>query len=476
MVSNIPSEFKHNKAVGAILGAAYGDALGWPNERKYNSKVLNPGQGQLHEFKEWYRFTGGRFYPHEEFIEPGSYSDDTQLILCLSRSLLRKKNWFKYYTQVELPFWSLYERGGGGATKRAVSSWKDCIEPWNEKRKPNDIAKYFNAGGNGVAMRVLPHVLYLGDSNFEKVASSILIDGISTHGHPRALLGALVYGFALWKAIRKDTKLGYGELIDTIIQNEAIWSYKSTDCLSSDWKYQAKKHLNNYDKIWLSTKEEILNYLDICNTEFSRGSLIIDEDVLKKLQCYNRKISGAGSVAAVASIYLASRHAIDPLIGVINAAFSIGTDTDTVASMTGGLLGCIRGKDWLSNVENKIQDNKYLKETALKLCNHSLENIPNFVPLSRSILKDWSDKFLSDLKLNKVKLPDGRDSNISYGQDQIGKNGKYKVEFRRFCTSDGQTIYLKKISKGNFNNKSLDSEQNIQTNSNQDKIVGTSIK
>ena len=29
-------------------------------------------------------------------------------------------------------------------------------------------------------------------------------------------------------------------------------------------------------------------------------------------------------------------------------------------------------------------------------------------------------------------------------------SGKYKVEFRRFITSEGQTIYINKISKGNF--------------------------
>ncbi len=186
MADNMQTLFKSSKTAGAMLGAACGDALGWPNERVRKSKVPKQPQGCLHEFRKWYRRSGGRFFPHEEIIEAGEYSDDTQLILCLSRSLLRGEKWFEFYTQVELPFWSLYERGGGGATKRAVNSWQDGIKPWNPNRKPQEVTKYFKAGGNGVAMRALPHALYHCERDFDKVASSIFKDGATTHVHPRA--------------------------------------------------------------------------------------------------------------------------------------------------------------------------------------------------------------------------------------------------------------------------------------------------
>lgn len=451
MADNMPTKFKSGKAVGAMLGAACGDALGWPNERVGKSKAPKQPQSRLHEFRRWTRRSGGRFFPHEEIIEAGEYSDDTQLILCLCRSLLKGEKWFEFYTQVELPFWSLYERGGGGATKRAVDSWLDGIEPWNPNRKPQGVKRYFEAGGNGVAMRALPHALYLCDEDFSKVASSIFMDGLTTHGHPRALLGALVYGYALWASLRKEAKLGYGELIEEIIANEAAWSpIPAQDNFSQDWLAQAQKHLKDYEKLWFSTKEEILKYLDICKSELSRGALSFDDDALEKLQCFNKQISGAGTVAAIASVYLASRYAADPINGVIKAAFAIGSDTDTIASMAGGLLGCINGSDWLSSVKSGIQDYSYLEKTALKLSSRQVESIPNIDPVKRPALKNWIDDVVSAPDTSEVKLPDGRIAKVNCGQDQIGRSGKYKVEFRRFITSEGQTIYINKISKGNF--------------------------
>jgi len=109
MADNMRSRLISNKAVGAMLGAAFGDALGWPNERIRKSIIPKHPQGHLYEFRSWIRRSGGRFFPYKEIIEAGEYSDDTQLILCLSRSLLKGKKWFEYYTQIELPFWSLYE-------------------------------------------------------------------------------------------------------------------------------------------------------------------------------------------------------------------------------------------------------------------------------------------------------------------------------------------------------------------------------
>lgn len=68
---------------------------------------------------EWNRRAGGKYWPHEEKILRGEYSDDTQLIIATARSLLRGRQWSNFFRQAELPAWLKYERGGGGATKRA---------------------------------------------------------------------------------------------------------------------------------------------------------------------------------------------------------------------------------------------------------------------------------------------------------------------------------------------------------------------
>lgn len=451
MADNITIKLKASKAVGAMLGAACGDALGWPNERLGRSKVTKQAQGRLHDFKRWTRRSGGRFFPHEETIEAGEYSDDTQLILCLCRSLLKGETWWEYYTQVELPFWSTYERGGGGATKRAVETWLDHVAPWSPHRKPQDVKQYFEAGGNGVAMRALPHVLRLGELEFSEIASNIFLDGITTHGHPRALLGALAYGFALWAAFRKDTKLAYGELVEELIKNADVWSaLPALQVIHPEWKSQAERNLEGYAKLWESAKSEVLEYLEVCRAELAKGALSFDDDVLKKLQCFNSNISGAGTVAAIAAVYIASRHAADPINGVVKAAFAIGSDTDTIASMTGGLLGCINGSDWLSSVRQGIQDASYIEKCALHLVAGQVDNKTSIEPVKRISLKNWVDNVAVASDAWETRLPDRRKAKVNRGSDQIGRSGKYKVEFLKLTSEDGQTIYINKISKGNF--------------------------
>lgn len=451
MTNNNTIKLKGSKAAGAMLGAACGDALGWPNERVGKSKVTKPTQGRLYDFRSWTRSSGGRFFPHEETIEAGEYSDDTQLILCLCRSLLKGEEWWDYFTQVELPFWSAYERGGGGATKRAVDSWLDGIAPWSPNRKPQDVKRYFDAGGNGVAMRVLPHVLRLGEKEYPEIAANIFLDGVTTHGHPRALLGALAYGFALWAAFRKNSKLAYGELVEDLIKNADVWSVLPAPlAIQPEWKSQAERNLQGYAKLWESAKAEVLEYLVVCRAEFAKGALSFDDDVLKKLQCFNSKISGAGTVAAIAAVYLASRHAADPINGVVKAAFAIGSDTDTIASMTGGLLGCINGSDWLSPVNQGIQDATYIEKCASRLAGNQVDDNGSIEPVRRASLKNWIDNVTGAHDTQETRLPDRRKAKINRGKDQVGRSGKYKVEFLKLTSEDGQTIYINKISKGNF--------------------------
>jgi ADP-ribosylglycohydrolase/predicted enzyme related to lactoylglutathione lyase len=455
MTEKILLNLKNSKAIGAFLGAAFGDALGWPNERIGRSKPTNKKQTSLHEFKTWNRRSGGRYSPYQETIEAGEYSDDTQLILCLSRSLLRGDCWLDYFTQVELPLWTVYERGGGGATKKAANAWLDSLPPWSPKRKGHDLQRYFNAGGNGVAMRVLPHVIYLNEEkDFKKIAINIFNDGISTHGHPKALLGALAYGYALWISLHMDSKLGYGQLINDLIQQVGIWSeIPQKSLIPENWFTQAESVMNSYLDVWEAVKQELLEYLKLSQSEMEKGALTSDDDVLRNLNCFDSQISGAGTVAAISSIYLASRHAADPINGVVKAAYAIGIDTDTIASMTGGLLGCIDGADWLSNIKANIQDASCLEKMAKELlANRNIDSsCNNFV--GRHSLKKWMEELAQVPCQEIIPLSDGRTASVTILPTYIAKSGKYKVDPKKLIIDDGQSIYINKTTKGNFLNE-----------------------
>ena len=57
---------KKEKYTGALIGAAIGDALGWPNEQ--NSKNINKNRNSIRTYVEWNRRAGGRYWPYEEKI------------------------------------------------------------------------------------------------------------------------------------------------------------------------------------------------------------------------------------------------------------------------------------------------------------------------------------------------------------------------------------------------------------------------
>ena len=64
----------------------------------------------------------------------------------------------------------------------------DSRDPWDEKsNSPLEIKDYFMAGGNGVAMRIIPHI-FKNEENIEKIMAQVVLNGMYTHGHPRALI------------------------------------------------------------------------------------------------------------------------------------------------------------------------------------------------------------------------------------------------------------------------------------------------
>ena len=202
------------KAEGAFIALAAGDALGWPQE--FPRKVIGKPKSikPTPELRAWMRRGGGQYYPHEELIQRGEYSDDTQLTLAVARSRLFAGNtWWNVLTRTELPLWTLYERSGGGATKRAVACWIKGKSPWSGGGK--DVKRYFDAGGNGVAMRVLPHaIFYSGVDDPSQLVRDVIMDGVATHGHPRALVGATAYAYAAWWLLRTERTIKFGELVD----------------------------------------------------------------------------------------------------------------------------------------------------------------------------------------------------------------------------------------------------------------------
>ena len=431
MTTDIATSTIHYRALGAMLGAAYGDALGWPNERSRN-KAKAPEAGAFHKLRAWQRDQSTRFAILRYEIEKGSYSDDTQMILCLSRSLLKSDQWYKHYTTKELPFWQVYQRGGGGATKSAVKSWASGIAPWLSDEKE----RFFNAGGNGVAMRVLPHAIMGYKLDFGHTAHNILLDGIATHGHPQALVGALAYGYALWYALRQGSLANHtlrsapsgneatqGCSAGVAIDGNGLGPYASAelfyeanfakevldaidewsacaldydlpesfielaqDSSSSDANYsyrslwdEAVATMQKYLVTAASSCEHIAAALakvksatvaNAASRAFYEQVEKLNDNSLKALNCFDKNVSGAGTVAAAVAIYQASAYLHDPVRGIVRLAFAKGSDTDTNASMAAALLGSVYGEGFIDGeILAEVQDKDCIREYAQALVN-----------------------------------------------------------------------------------------------------------
>lgn len=434
------------KAEGAFLALAAGDALGWPQEMPRNVP-WHSAKGAHVEFEGWTRRRGGRFQPFEETILPGEYSDDTQLTLAVARSRTNHGSaWWKAFTRTELPLWTLYERGGGGATKRAARAWADGHPPWKSDNK-DEIHQYFAAGGNGVAMRVLPHALFLVQEDSPAVLMhDVVLDGSATHGHPRALVGAAVHAYAAWSLTRRNSTLRFGELLDTLLDEASEWSkFPKSDQDRGSWFEAAEAATDaRYDLIWNQTTREMRELLEVARKGLQNGVLADDHSILKDLGCFGHA-KGAGTSSAAAAVYLVARHAAQPVQGILRAAFEKGADTDTLAAMAGGLMGCLCGVEWLPTAWFQVQDAEYLRNIASRIalgpCN-AHQNPVEPLPHLESIFSHLPRKGEHDLVLGNgtraraIVLPDPKPIAKSIG-----------VRAWQISTSDGQTMYITKVDR-----------------------------
>jgi len=434
-----------SRVEGAFTALAAGDALGWPQEFMSRKHRFQPTAA----FREWERRSGGRFYPHTETIRAGEYSDDTQLTLAVARSRLTAgASWWQYLTRKELPLWTLYERGGGGATKRAANSWLRGEAPWKQAGV-EDVRQYFEAGGNGVAMRVLPHaVFHAGADDPSGLLKDVLVDGAATHGHPRALVGAAVYAFAAWWLLRAQHTVGFGELLTTLLDTSSTWGAPPAASFAKNgWFEAANNSHSGYSKLWDSVVAEMQNLLRLGRQGLEEGVLSDDVAVLEQIGAFSRE-KGSGTVSAATAIYLSTRYAAQPVQAVLRAAFALGSDTDTLAAMTGGLVGALVGSDWLPPEWSLVQDSQYIRKIANKVAAGAVsegETLEHPVVTSKTL--EIIVEGLVGEHQGELDLGGTRRARVLHFNRLSPLKPSITVVRWQLETSDGQTIYVTKIDK-----------------------------
>ena len=297
-----------SKILGCLFGVAIGDALGAPVE------FLS-----LSEIKEKFSKDGiTDFYPWGGF-KPGSYTDDTQMSIttatgCIQASKLLREKGINYLLQ------SVYRQYLGWLHAmddpfQVRGPGNTCLNALRSRKMGSIKNRINNSKGCGGVMRVAPVGLgFYPETSFQIGAECAAI----THGHPSGYLSAGVLS-----AIISYLIAGKG-LVEAV--------------------ELSKVFLKRYEGY-----QETLNKIEQA-IQLQDSDLPVDEAISQIGQGW------VGEEALGIAIYCALRFPENWGEGVLAAANHSG-DSDSTASITGGISGALMGIEaipahWVENVEN----------------------------------------------------------------------------------------------------------------------------
>ncbi len=353
--------------VNSALWAAAGDALGWMTElsRDRSNVRHRTGEDRVTKPVAWRRLIGGRSGVTVD-LPAGTYSDDTQLRLCVSRSIRGNGSFdVETFAKIELTAWQGYGLGAGIGSKAAALNLSRRGVNWFSNFFADERQRYTNAGGNGAAMRIQPHV-WSERSTVEDTLLNVFRDSIVTHGHPHGFGGALFHALCLRDSLLNralPTVRDAEKYIESIRRLPEIIREDSEliQFWMPSWERESQTSFGeSLDRFC----EEALNDLTVVSEVLSHTSEKNYVEVLERIGCLTERYRGSGFKTAVAAFALAQIFGVEKIEEALSvAANEIRSDTDTIATMAGALLGALsrRAPTW------PIQDREYLERDARRL-------------------------------------------------------------------------------------------------------------
>lgn len=359
------------RVVASCLWAAWADALGWISELTDEAGLSRRLSGRPFTPVAWRRRVGGRGGVSVD-LPAGTWSDDTQLRMAVARCIGPHGFDVEVFAKVELTVWPAYALGGGFASKAAAAAMARPGARWSTVGHGQPA--YSSAGGNGAAMRVQPHA-WVGrqQRNDTALLMDVMRDTVTTHGHPRALVGAAMQALALSDLVHGDSLFGRNRAQawkDLLSRLQALSDLPSSDMeLETVWLSQWH---NDKDQLW---REAIADTLQEVSEDLHSIEAIIEESddfhtayqrCVGVLDLKAEKVRGSGtrtSLAALAVFVLARRHDLPASVALTEVASVLHTDTDTIGTMAGALLGAVAP----SPPPDRVLDQEYLVFEARRL-------------------------------------------------------------------------------------------------------------
>lgn len=310
---------KLDKAQGALVGLAVGDAIGTTLEFKDRDTqpVLTDMVG------------GGVFQ-----LNPGEWTDDTSMALCMAQSLVKLEGFYPDHIMSLFHDW--YTKGYMSSTGSCFDigvQTAQALRKWNVDRSTvnNDDV---NCGGNGSIMRLAPVVIfgstdeaYTGD--YLNLLELICESSLLTHAHETPVHACIGLGVVLNRAINGFNK-------------ESILDF---------WSQEPRSFGITDPKI----------------TSVLQGSYIT--------KTRNKIRSGGYCVHTLEAALWCFYHTSTFKDAVLLAA-NLGDDADTVAAVTGQIAGAYYG---LTEIPQEFSTKITMSDEIISLAEHLYKLSPNGV-------------------------------------------------------------------------------------------------
>jgi len=302
----MPSTNQFERAAGALYGLAIGDALGMPTQMMTREEVVSVFGTLLVDFEP-----APSDHPIAEGMTAGRITDDTEQAMLLATQLIEGEG------DVDVRRWAdaliaweeaMKAKGSldllGPSTKRAIAALLDGGSP-EEVGSRGDT--------NGAAMRITPVGISVSTNNLDDLVSSVVMASRLTHNTSVALAGASAVAAAVSGGVEGATM---EEMIELACDAAVLGSRRGHWIAGADvavrirWAIQLVEGLN---------AEGVVDLLPI----LVGTSLATWESV-------------------PAAFAVASEFWREPWLACRVAA-SLGGDSDTIAAMTGAIVGSLRG-------------------------------------------------------------------------------------------------------------------------------------
>ena len=309
-----------NKAYNMLVGLSMADALGVPVEFNSRESLIRNPLVDMRAFGTYHQ-------------PAGTWSDDSSLAFCLAESLcdgydlkvmaLKFVQWRN--AQIWTPHGQVFDIGN--QTREAISVLRNIL-----MRGDFNALKYLKyeqdelTNGNGALMRILPLLYQVKGLPIDKQFDMIWEVSALTHGHIRSAISCLIY-------------IKFAEYVDKGYDLE-----KSYECMKTD--------LNAFLK---SEKTE------------DREVRFFDRLLRQNIAHLNvNEIHSSGYVLHTLEASFWCLLNTDSYLECVFKAINLGEDTDTTATVAGGIAGLFYGLDevpeaWINNLA-RHNDIKTLSE------------------------------------------------------------------------------------------------------------------